>query len=267
MANHTLVCFAPTPKSVLPNQTHPCSFSKKLIPQDPKSREVAPGAPGLKHHMGGQQIPVEVGVGLPRHQHHLGFLAKRPFVSSASAPYSKEHGSIFNSFWPLFVSMLWAAFVRAPFWAWVGTTKGKEPVLRHPQHLSALGALWPYQPYLHGRYRHRNGWNAHLWAFAGLSPACTEHPQKHICQNRRESNFGMVRFVEESSRIQSRLLSHTFQGGRGIIFEHRFWIIFEHRCPQTQNGSFSNTWGGYPAAPVGWGARRLRVPSYLGFLS
>ena len=43
--------------------------------------------------------------------------------------------------------------------------------------------------------------------------------------------------------------------GRGIIFEHRFWIIFEHRCP----GSFSNTeWVifehmGYPAAPVGWG--------------
>ena len=45
--------------------------------------------------------------------------------------------------------------------------------------------------------------------------------------------------------------------GRGIIFEHRFWIIFEHRCP----GSFSNTeWvifehmgGGYPAAPVNWG--------------
>ena len=22
---------------------------------------------------------------------------------------------------------------------------------------------------------------------------------------------------------------------------------------RTQNGSFSNTWGGYPAAPVGWG--------------
>ena len=21
--------------------------------------------------------------------------------------------------------------------------------------------------------------------------------------------------------------------GRGIIFEHRFWIIFEHRCPES----------------------------------
>ena len=45
--------------------------------------------------------------------------------------------------------------------------------------------------------------------------------------------------------------SHPTLIGRGIIFEHRFWIIFEHRCP----GSFSNTeWvifdhmGGYPAA-------------------
>ena len=106
---------------------------------------------------------------------------------------------------------------------------------------------------------------------------------------RGDANQERVRSV----RIQGPTNS---PGGRGIIFEHRFWIIFEHRCPK----SFSNTewvifehmgglscgtrgvgggvgWGSYvrlllrarATAPWGWrkgATRRLRVPSYLGFL-
>ena len=75
----------------------------------------------------------------------------------------------------------------------------------------------------------------------------------------------------ESSPFWTMLLTPGVQSGGGSFSNTGFanTCVLDHF--RTQSGSFSNTWGGYPAAPVGWGGGgvgqlRLRRNCVLGLV-